>query len=118
VLDDQRCARTIRTIDPVGHLGSIITHPLPLALIGLTLGSTDGLLMAMIALTCRAALCRCVERVFGAPRHRYWLIPARDILAFGIYLASFFGSGVNWRGYRYRVLSNGRLIQESPTVQS
>jgi ceramide glucosyltransferase len=118
VLDDLRCARTIRNIDPVGHLGSVITHPLPLALIGLALGSMDGLLMALIALTCRAALCRCVERVFGLSRHSYWLIPVRDILAFLVYLASFFGSGVNWRGYRYRVLSNGRLIQESPTVQS
>jgi ceramide glucosyltransferase len=118
VLDDLRCARTIRNIDPVGHLGSVITHPLPLALIGLSLGSMDGMLMALIALTCRVALCRCVERVFGTPRHPYWLIPVRDILAFGIFVASFFGSAVNWRGYRYRVLSNGRLIQESPTVQS
>jgi len=118
VQDDLRCARTIRNIDPVGHFGSIITHPLPLALIAMALGSADGLFFAMIALTCRLALCCCVERVFATPRHSYWLIPARDVLAFGVFVASFFGSAVNWRGYRYRVLSNGRLIQESPTVQS
>ncbi len=118
LLDDLRCARTIKNVDPVGHLGTIITHPLPLALIAAALGSTDALLLAAIALTCRMALCRCVERVFGIARHPYWLIPVRDILSFGIYLASFFGSAVNWRGFRYRVMSDGTLIQDTRSVQS
>jgi ceramide glucosyltransferase len=116
--DDLRCARTIRSIDPLGHLGSIITHPLPLALIPTALGAADGPLLIAIALTCRLALCLCVERTFGTGRHRYWLIPLRDMLSFGVYVASFFGSAVAWRGYRYRVLADGRMIEESPPVQS
>lgn len=115
--DDLRCARTIKTIDPVGHLGTIITHPLPLALIGGALGEPNALLLAAIAIVCRIALCRCVERVFDLERHPYWLIPVRDLFSFGVYVASFFGSAVSWRGYRYRVLSDGRMIQEANSVQ-
>ncbi len=117
LLDDLRCARTIKTIDPVGHLGSIITHPLPLALIAAALGEANGLLMVAIALTGRAALCVCAERAFGLARHPYWLIPVRDVLSFGIYLASFLGSAVNWQGHRYRVMTNGRMIGDDPIIQ-
>ena len=118
MLDDLRCARTIKSIDPLGHIGAVITHPLPLAMVGAALGDANGWLMVIIALTCRLALCLCIERAFGLPRHSYWLVPVRDVLSFGIHIVSFFGSAVAWRGHRYRVLGNGRLIQESPTVQS
>jgi ceramide glucosyltransferase len=36
--DEYRAAFTIRGIDPLGHAGSVITHPLPLALISALLG--------------------------------------------------------------------------------
>jgi ceramide glucosyltransferase len=118
LLDDLRCSRTIRCIDPLGHLGSVITHPLPLAILATALGAEGGPILIALALIFRIALCLCVERAFGTPRHRYWLIPLRDLMSFGVYLASFFGSGVAWRGYRYRVLANGRMIEETPPVQS
>jgi ceramide glucosyltransferase len=115
--DDLRCARTIRSIDPLGHFGALITHPLPFALIAAALGDADAPLMIALALICRFALCFCVERVFDLPRHPYWLIPLRDLLSFGAHVVSFFGNGVAWRGYRYRVLDDGRLVEDSRTVQ-
>ncbi len=118
VSDDLRCARTIRSIDPLGHFGALVTHPLAFAVIAAALGAEDAPLMIAIALTCRIALCCCVERVFGVPRHSYWLIPVRDLLSFGIHVVSFFGNEVAWRGYRYRVLDDGRLAEDSPPVQS
>ena len=33
-----RVARTIRSIDPIGYAGTILTHPLPLALLGMLSG--------------------------------------------------------------------------------
>lgn len=114
-LDDLRSARTIKSIDPLGHIGSIVTHPLPFAMIGAALGGANGLLMITIALTCRLALCLCVERAFGLSRRRYWLIPVRDVLSFGLHVTSFFGSAVAWRGHRYRV-SEGRLVQDTTPV--
>lgn len=118
ISDDLRCARTIRSIDPLGHFGALITHPLPFALIGTALGDPGGIVVAGVALAARVALCHCVERAFGTPRHPYWLIPVRDVLSFGVHVASFFRSDVAWRGYRFRVLDDGRLIEDSPPVQS
>jgi ceramide glucosyltransferase len=117
--DDLRWARTIRSIDPLGHFGAlVVTHPLPFALIGAMFGAADGPLMIPIALICRLALCLCVERAFGIPRHPYWLIGLRDLLSFGVHVASFCGNAVAWRGYRYRVLDDGRLVEDSSTAGS
>jgi ceramide glucosyltransferase len=107
-----RVARTIKTIDPIGYAGSIITHPLPLALIGMLSGGAGAALVAVAALASRLALCRCVERRFGLPRESFWLIPLQDLIAFGVYVASFFGATVHWRGAEYRVGSDGTLIEE------
>jgi ceramide glucosyltransferase len=39
-----------------------------------------------------------------------WLLPARDLIAVGVWLASFLGHGVTWRGDRFN-LKNGRLVR-------
>ena len=107
-----RVARTIKSIDPIGYAGTIITHPWPLALIGMLSGSTAAALLAVAALASRVALCRCVERRFGLKRENYWLIPVQDIIAFAVYVASYFGATVHWRGADYRVSADGTLIEE------
>jgi ceramide glucosyltransferase len=107
-----RVARTIKSIDPIGYGGSIITHPWPLALVGMLSGSTAAALVAVAALASRVAVCRCVERRFGLPRVHVWLIPLQDIIAFSVYVASFFGATVHWRGADYRVAADGTLIDE------
>jgi ceramide glucosyltransferase len=108
-----RVARTIKAIDPLGYLGTIITHPLPLALVAAMLGSPNALLLAAIALVCRTGLCVVVERAFGIPRQPYWLLPCHDLSAFVIFVASFFGTSVNWRGCTYRVKANGTLLEDT-----
>jgi len=109
-----RVARTIRTIDPIGYAGTIITHPWPLALLGMLSGSTAAALLAIAALASRIALCRCVERRFGLKRENYWLVPLYDIVAFAAYVASYFAATVHWRGADYRVATDGTLIEEDP----
>jgi ceramide glucosyltransferase len=106
-----RVARTIRAIDPVGYLGTVITHPFPLALLAALSGSYDSLVLAAIALSCRFALCATVEHIFQLPRQRYLLIPYQDMLAFAIFVLSFFGTSVSWRGHGYGVTSNGSLLE-------
>jgi len=108
-----RQSRTIRSIDPVGYAGAMITHPFALALLGALLGSPLGLLVAAFAVVCRTALTIAVERAFDLPRHQYWLLPVRDLIAFATFVSGFFGTPVSWRGSRYRVLSDGSVIQES-----
>lgn len=109
-----RVARTVKTIDPIGYAGTILTHPFPLALLGMFSGGTAAALLAVAAIASRVALCRCVERRFGLPREKYWLIPLQDILAFGVYVASYFGATVHWRGADYRVATDGTLIEDDP----
>lgn len=109
-----RVARTIKNIDPIGYTATILTHPWPLALLGMLSGSTAATLVAVAALASRVTLCRCVERRFGLPREHYWLIPLQDVIAFAVYVASFFGATVHWRGAAYRVAADGTLIEEDP----
>ena len=109
-----RVARTVKTIDPIGYAGTILTHPLPLALLGMLSGSAAAALLAVAALASRIALCRCVERRFGLPREKYWLIPLQDIVAFAVYVGSYFGATVHWRGAEYRVATDGTLIEDDP----
>jgi ceramide glucosyltransferase len=105
-----RTARTIRSIEPIGYCGTILSHPFPLALAGALFGGGDGLLLAAMALTCRAVLCLCVEQAFGVARQPYWLIPLRELMSFSVFVCSFFGATVTWRGICHRIGSGGRLL--------
>jgi len=107
-----RIARTIRSIDPLGYAGTVLTHPLPLALLGMLSGGLTATLLMLAALAARVTLCRCVEWRFGLPRQNYWLLPLQDVLVFGVYVASFFGARVHWQGVDFRVAADGTLIEE------
>jgi ceramide glucosyltransferase len=106
-----RVARTIKSIYPIAYGCTIITHTWPLALLGLLLGSPAALLVVVAALLSRVMLCRCVEWRFWLPRQDYWLMPLQDIVAFGVYVTSYFGATVHWRGAHYRVLADGTLLE-------
>lgn len=106
-----RVARTIKSIDPIAYTGTIVTHPWPLALFALLLGNSAAALVAVAVLLARVMLCRSVEWRFGLPRQNYWLIPLQDILAFVVYLTSFLGATVHWRGADYRVAADGSLLE-------
>ena len=109
-----RWIRTIRQIEPAGHAGSILAHPLPLALLAVCL-APGALTLAScgVAILARMALCLAVERSFGLRRHSYWLVPARDLLSFAVFVASFFGRDVSWRGHSYGVTPRGVLIPKA-----
>lgn len=112
VTNQMRDALTIRNINPIGHAGSIVTHPFPLALSALLIGGgNEALAVALLALGCRSVLGWCVEFRFGARPALFWLMPVRDVLSFGVHVASFFGDSVMWRGHRYR-LYNRKLIPD------
>jgi ceramide glucosyltransferase len=106
-----RWARTLRSVNPLGYAGSILTHALPLALLGAAFAGFGSVGIAAIAaaLTCRLVLQLRVDHTLGVSPGRWWLGPIRDLLAFAIRLASYFVDVVNWRGQRYRVRSDGTL---------
>ncbi len=107
-----RWARTIRSIDPAGYAGSIIAHPLPWALLAILVGAPSAAVLpaagvALAAIGCRMALLRQVERDYGLAPQSYWLVPARDLLSFAVFVASFLGWNVSWKGRGYRMVSDG-----------
>jgi len=103
-----RWARTIRSIAPLGHAGSVVMHALPWALVALALAPWSGLLVSAAAMTlaailCRAALLRQVALGLALPPQPYWLLPVRDLMSFAVFVASFLGRSVRWRGQRYQL---------------
>ncbi len=105
-----RWARTIRLVDPKGFAGSVVTHPLPFALLCLLLQPGrigGGLLLASLA--CRLWLQIKVGRTLGHSAGPLWLGPVRDLLSFAVFVASFWPLAVSWRGDRYRVSRDGTL---------
>jgi ceramide glucosyltransferase len=106
-----RWGRTLRAVSPIGYAGTAITHPLPLALVGAALGGFGALGAASVAaaIGCRLVLQRQVDHTLRLSPSRWWLGPVRDLLAFAVYVASFFVDVVSWRGRRYRVRADGTL---------
>jgi ceramide glucosyltransferase len=111
VRHELRWARTIFAVDPIGYVGSGLTHALPLALIGAALRGFDALGLAAIitALACRLVLKYRLTREFHLTNPDYALLVARDILSFMIYVASFWSTKVSWRGQVFAVARDGTL---------
>ncbi|HWA62345.1 MAG TPA: bacteriohopanetetrol glucosamine biosynthesis glycosyltransferase HpnI [Caulobacteraceae bacterium] len=106
-----RWGLTIRLIDTAGYAGSVVTHPLPFALIALAL---TGLAPAAMCLVLAALLARLVLKLqvdarCGARSGPWYLLPLRDMLSFGVFLASFLTRTVGWRGRRFDVRPDGLL---------
>jgi ceramide glucosyltransferase len=106
-----RWARTIRAVSPRGYAGLAITHPLPFALLAAWASGSGALGASAIgaAIGCRLVLQTQVDHTLHVSPNRWWLGPARDLLAFAVYLAAFFVDVVSWRGQRYRVRPDGTL---------
>jgi ceramide glucosyltransferase len=110
-----RWARGVRDARPGGYLGLVTTFglvwgilvvaldqaaPWSWAVLGMTV-----LLRLLVAMTVGGFLLR--DR---AAWRDLWLLPARDLIAVAVWIASFFGHSVTWRGDRFE-LKDGRLIR-------
>jgi ceramide glucosyltransferase len=107
-----RWARTIFTIEPIGYVGSGVTHALPLSLIGAALRGFDawGLAAVLTALACRLFLKYRLTREFELPNPNYSLTLARDLLSFAVYFGCFWSRRVNWRGEDFTVGRDGTML--------
>lgn len=117
VQHELRWARTIRSLDASGFLGSIVLHPLPLALAGALMRGFDGLSCVVLAaaLLCRLGLQWQVDITLGLQAgdsaRRWALGPMRDMLSFAVFCASFLNNAVVWRGRRYHVRPDGTMVE-------
>lgn len=120
-----RWARTIRSIDPLGYAGSVITHAFALALVSAlaaigtaSIGPLAALGLCAAAFGCRMAVLRQVERAFDLTPQSVWLVPLRDVVSFAVFIASLFGQSARWRGRRYRFIAGGTLVPAGSSSRS
>lgn len=108
-----RWTRTIRTVNPMGHLGSIVTFGFPISLMAAMLLSFHWLGLALVVFTlfARLFLKRRIDGIFGTCAGPFWLLPVRDLLSFLVFVMSQFGETVYWRGTRFSVEPSGALSQ-------
>jgi len=113
-----RWARTIRDKRRWGYAGLLLTFGIPWALLAVIAarGTWQAWLLLFIIVARRlstaAFLCGRVlhdRRIF----RDFWLIPLRDCMALLVWLVSFTGRTVSWRGDSFR-LKNGKLVRINP----
>lgn len=106
-----RWARTVRGVDPAGHGGSVVTHPVPLALLALLLLGLHPfpVLLLGAAIGVRVMLGCFADRVIGRRSGSLWVLPLRDMLSFAVFVGSFLGRAVVWRGEKFHVTTDGDL---------
>ncbi len=109
-----RWARSTRRSRPWGYLGQIFTNPLPFAL---ALAATPAAPLGALVAAGRAAVVAAVSfRLLRDPltRRYWWLIPLADLASLVVWALGLFGDSVEWRGRRYRLSRDGRLVPARP----
>lgn len=106
-----RWALTIRGVAPWGYLGSVVTHPLALALLAVIAGEFQALPVAVlaVALLGRFAMVRAIDRALGLAATPLWQIPGRDLLSFAVFLTSYCTRTVAWRDHHFHLDRQGHL---------
>jgi ceramide glucosyltransferase len=113
-LDHQlRWARTVRDARPWGYAGLLFTHGLGWALVNVAASGVSLLSLWLLGLSffLRLALAMTVGDFVLADRQvlpSLWLLPLRDLVALGVWVAGFAGNTIVWRGERF-TLKDGRL---------
>ncbi len=108
-----RWCRTVRDARPWGYAGLIFTCGLGWALLNLVASGLSPLSLWLLALSffLRLSLAMTVGAEVLGDRQvlpSLWLLPLRDVVAMGLWVAGFAGNTIVWRGERFAV-KHGKL---------
>jgi ceramide glucosyltransferase len=108
-----RWARGVRDSRLGGYIGLAATFGLAWSLLNLIVARGASFSWGVFAAVALLRFAVAIRVGVGILRDRslaknLWLLPLRDLIAVGIWIVSFFGHTVVWRGDRFR-LKNGRL---------
>lgn len=113
-----RWARTIRVCQPVPYFFSILSNAslwaLGLLLAGLFAAGWLAVGLAAFFLLVRIVLAGDLQRRFtpgGKLVSPAWLVPVKDWLNAGIWLAAFAGNTIEWRGRRMKLRPDGTMVE-------
>lgn len=108
-----RWSRTTRVSRPLGHLGLVFTFGFVYALgfLGCSGFAAVGWEVTAAVAAVRLATATLITRRLGDRdfAKRIWLLPIRDVVSFGIWIASYCGKTVSWRGRKLRLAKDGRI---------
>ncbi len=107
-----RWLRTIRTVQPAGYAGVVVTFTMPLSLLALPAATYHPALAAipLLALLLRIMLNWAVAHKLRLPiQTSVWLIPLRDLLSLTLWIASFCSRRVRWQRQSFSICSDGRM---------
>jgi ceramide glucosyltransferase len=113
-----RWARGVRDARAGGYIGLVSTYGLMWALLNLIAAHAAPWSWAVLGAIglLRFAVALAVGKFVLQDDHllkNLWLLPVRDLIAVAVWIASFTGHTVTWRGDRFE-LENGRLIRIAP----
>jgi ceramide glucosyltransferase len=108
-----RWARTVRDSRRWGYTGLVFTFGLPWAFLALLCSRGATWAWALLAITAAIRVVSALAVSLRVLRDRQslrdiWLLPLRDVVALGLWLASFAGHRIAWRGEEY-ILDKGKL---------
>lgn len=117
-----RWARTVRDASRWGYRGLIFTHGLGWAMLNVVVSGLSPMSFWLLGLSffLRLSLAMVVgAQVLGDHQvlPGLWLLPFRDLVAMGVWIAGFAGNTVVWRGVRF-VLKDGKLLPFKPASHS
>ena len=118
-----RWARTIRVCRPIPYFFSILANGslwslmwLLVSLLAVSFPMYESWRIAALPMAClavRVAACLSNQRrLTGAaiPLRWGWFVPVADVLHAIVWVLSFLGNRIEWRGREYRLLRGGRLV--------
>jgi ceramide glucosyltransferase len=108
-----RWARTVRDARPGGYFGLIVTHGLAWALLNVLASGLSPVSLWLLGLSFFLRLAQAMvvgAEVLGDHQvlANLWLLPLRDLVHLGVWVAGFAGNTIVWRGERF-VLRDGKL---------
>jgi ceramide glucosyltransferase len=110
-----RWARGVRDSRAGGYIGLVSTYGLMWAMLCVTVagGAAWSWLALAATVSLRFAMAYAVGLAVLQDRFQFanlWLLPVRDLIAVGVWVTSFAGHTVTWRGDRF-ALRKGRLVR-------
>src|SRR5207248_4901065 len=99
---------------PGGFAGSVVTHTMVIGLLAAVAAEMSGIAAVFLGISClmRWGSAITVARLLDLPLRRFWLLPLRDALSFAVFVASFCGRNVLWRGQLFKIDAGGRMTAE------
>jgi ceramide glucosyltransferase len=110
-----RWARTMRAMAPAGFAGSVLSHPVAIAVLAAAVtgfGLTASIFLVISGIL-RWATARVIADALEVLPAKPWLLPVRDALSFAVFVASFFGRTVFWRDQVLHVEASGRMTADT-----